>query len=76
MWTPRGKERAGRIEAVALAYTHERVAEQTASATPLHSKGREAQREGMYICIRLVHAAVWQKPAQHCKTVILQLKKT
>lgn len=46
LWTPRGKERAGRIEAVALAYTHERVAEQTASATPLHSTGKAGSEGG------------------------------
>lgn len=39
------------------------------------AQGREAQREGMYVSIRLSHAAVWQKLAQHWKTVTLQLKK-
>jgi len=32
---------------------------------------REVQ-EGEGICIRM--ANVWQKPMQHCKTIILQLK--
>ena len=47
LWTPRGKERAGRIEAVAVACTHERVqAEQTASATLLHGTGKGGSEGG------------------------------
>ena len=35
----------------------------------------EAQEEGKYICIWLIHFVVWQKPIPHCKTIILQFKK-
>ena len=31
-------------------------------------------REGMYIYLWLNHVVVWQKPIQHCKAIILQLK--
>ena len=31
-------------------------------------------REGTYVYLWLVHTDVWQKPAQNCKAVILQLK--
>ena len=32
------------------------------------------KREGTCVHVWLIHAAVWQKPMQHCKTIILQLK--
>ena len=32
------------------------------------------KREGTYVCLRLIHAEVWQKPTQYCKAIILQLK--
>ena len=32
------------------------------------------KREGIYVCLRLIHAEVWQKPTQYCKAIILQLK--
>ena len=35
--------------------------------------GREVQ-EGGGMCIWLIHVDVWQKPAQYCKAIILQLK--
>ena len=35
---------------------------------------RDAQDEGMYIYLWLTHVFIWQKPTQHCKAVILQLK--
>ena len=28
----------------------------------------------MYVYLRLTHVVVWQKPAQHGKAIILQLK--
>ena len=31
-------------------------------------------REGAYVYLWLIHADVWQKQAQHCKAIILQLK--
>ena len=38
--------------------------------------GRETQEGGdMYVYLWLIHLAVWQKPRQHCKSNILQLKK-
>ena len=32
------------------------------------------KREGTYVYLRLTHVVIWQKPAQHCKAIILQLK--
>ena len=37
--------------------------------------GGRFKREGMYIYLWLNHVVVWQKPIQHCKAIILQLKK-
>ena len=31
-------------------------------------------REGSYVYLWLTHGDVWQKPIQHCKAIILQLK--
>ena len=31
-------------------------------------------RERTYVYLLLVHVVVWQKPTQHCKVIILQLK--
>ena len=31
--------------------------------------------EGIYVYLWLTHIVVWQKPTQHCKAIILQLKK-
>ena len=36
--------------------------------------GGRYKREGTYVCLRLIHAEVWQKPTQYCKAIILQLK--
>ena len=36
--------------------------------------GGKFRREETYVYLRLIHADVWQKPTQHCKTIILQLK--
>ena len=30
--------------------------------------------EGTYVYLWLIQADVWQKPTQHCKAVVLQLK--
>lgn len=35
--------------------------------------GGRFKREGIYVCLWLIHVAV-QKPAQHCKEIIIQLK--
>ena len=32
------------------------------------------KRKETYVYLWLVHADVWQKPTQHCKAIILQLK--
>ena len=36
--------------------------------------GGKLKREGTYVCLRLIHVGVWQKPTQSCKAIILQLK--
>ena len=36
--------------------------------------GGRFKREGTYVYLRPIHADMWQKPTQHCKTVILQLQ--
>ena len=37
--------------------------------------GGRFNREGTYVHLWLIHVAVWQKPIQFCKAIILQLKK-
>ena len=37
--------------------------------------GGRLQREGIYVYIELIHFVVQQKLTQHCKAIILQLKK-
>ena len=32
------------------------------------------EKEGTCVCLWLIHVAVWQEPAQYCKTIILRLK--
>ena len=36
--------------------------------------GGRFRREGTYVDLWLIHVDVWQKPTQHCKEIILQLK--
>ena len=36
--------------------------------------GGRFKREGICVHLWLIHVDVWQKPTQHCKTIILQLK--
>ena len=36
--------------------------------------GRSFVREGTYVYLWLIHVDVSQKPTQHCKAIILQLK--
>ena len=36
--------------------------------------GGRFKREGLYVYLWLTHADVWQKPTQHRKAIILQLK--
>ena len=36
--------------------------------------GKEVQKEGTYVYLRLIHVDVWQKPTKYCKATILQLK--
>ena len=32
------------------------------------------RRERIHVRLWLIHTDVWQKPSQHCKVIILQLK--
>ena len=36
--------------------------------------GASFKREGTHVYPWLIHVAVWQKPTQYCKAIILQLK--
>ena len=36
--------------------------------------GGKLKREGTYVYLWLICVVVWQKPTQHCKAIILQLK--
>ena len=36
--------------------------------------GGSFKREGTYVYLWLIHVDGWQKPTQHCKAIILQLK--
>ena len=36
--------------------------------------GGRFTREGTYVHLWLIHVGVWQKPAQYCKAIKLQLK--
>ena len=36
--------------------------------------GDRLKREGTYVYLWLIHVDVWQKPTQHSKAIILQLK--
>jgi len=36
--------------------------------------GGRLEREGMYVCIWLIHVVVQKKPTQCCKGIILQKK--
>ena len=36
--------------------------------------GGRFRREGTYVYLWLIHVDVWQKPTQHCKIIVLQLK--
>jgi len=36
--------------------------------------GERFRREGTYVYPELMHFDVWQKPTQHCKAIIPQLK--
>ena len=35
---------------------------------------REVQEGGTYVCLWLIHITVWQKPTQHYKTIINEIK--
>ena len=37
--------------------------------------GREVQEGGAYVHLWLIHVDEWQKSNQHCKAIILQLKR-
>ena len=42
--------------------------------TKVEEVGGRFKREGAYVYLWLIHVDVWQKPTQHCKAIILQLK--
>ena len=42
--------------------------------TILQLKNKFQKREETYVYLVLIHVGLWQKPTQHCKAVILQLK--
>ena len=37
--------------------------------------GGRFKREETFVYICIIHVVVWQKSTQHCKAVVLQLKK-
>ena len=37
--------------------------------------GRKSKKEGIYVYIQLIHFVVQRKLTQHCKAIILKLKK-
>ena len=37
-------------------------------------EGRRFKRKGTYVYVRLIHVVVWQKPTEHCKSIIHELK--
>ena len=37
--------------------------------------GRETQEERIFVCVWPIHFVVQQKLMQHCKAIIIQLKK-
>ena len=36
--------------------------------------GGRVKREEIYVYLWLIYVVVWQKPIQHCKAIIIQLK--
>ena len=36
--------------------------------------GGRFKREGTHVYLWLIHVDTWQKPTEHCKAIILQLK--
>ena len=89
-WTQRGKERVGQLESSTNIYTLPSIKQtasgkllhNTGSSTQCSvmmrgagwGGGWQEVQEGEDICILMIHVAVWQKPTQHCKPIILQLK--
>ena len=37
--------------------------------------GGRLRREGTHVYLWLIHVDMWQKPAKHCKAIVLQLRK-
>ena len=89
LWTHWGKERAGHTERTAWKHVHYHVrnsqrgsAETQREQTSALWQGRgwggwevrgRLKREGTDVYLWLI-PVVWQKPTQHCKAIILQLK--
>ena len=36
--------------------------------------GGKFKKKGTYVYLWLIHVAVWQKPTQYCKAIIIQVK--
>ena len=36
--------------------------------------GGRLKRQGIYVYLWLIHIVLWQKPTQHCRAIIFQLK--
>ena len=35
--------------------------------------GRKSKKEGTYVCVYLIHLAIWQKLTQHCEATVCVL---
>ena len=69
------KERVGRIEmASEKLLCNTRRSTQRSVTTSRGGVARRFKREGIHVYLCLIHVAVRQKPTQHCKAIILQLK--
>lgn len=88
LWTQSGKGRGKRAERVTDTYSV--LVKQTANGELLYSTGSPAgcsvttwmggrvgerlSREGPHVYLRLIPVAIQQKPTEHSKAIVLQLK--
>ena len=78
-----GMNRESSIDIYTLTYVKQIVSGDLLSSTELGALwqpkgvrwGRGFKREGTFVYQCLLHADVRQKPTQHCKAIILQLKR-
>ena len=54
--------------------TFDRKQQNSVKQLSINQKINLKKKERTYVYLRLIHVGVWQKPTQHCKAVILQLK--